>query len=89
MIEWNLDLKEVPGPRIITRTTTTVGGKTKTYKETVPTYILVSVDNLERQVLSSYWIPPNKYHPNGRFAFLASDQLPLAWAPYPPHIKDV
>jgi hypothetical protein len=88
-MEWEFDISKAPGPRVVTRTMTTVDGNKKTYKETIPTHVLIALDDEERSVISSYFIPPTKHTPAGRWAFAASDQVPLAWKLYDKHPKDI
>jgi hypothetical protein len=45
----------------------------------------VIVGTMAGEVLFSHFIPPNKFHPGGRWANLASTEWPVAWLPMPEH----
>ena len=88
--QWNFDISVAPGPHVVTRSKRKSDGTEVVWQETMPTFILICLDNPEKTVMTSYFIPERPLK-NGegawpaRWCGLATGQVPLAWRYYPKH----
>lgn len=72
--EWKFDLSTAPrGQRF--------GDKNQNFR---PDWILVCFhDKGVAKILPTHFVEPSKQHPDGRWAGLATKQIPYAWDHYP------
>lgn len=79
--EWNFDIDAAPRGVTTSKATTNSEGVVITKKTFTPDKVLVAASG--KMVMVSYWMPPQKDRPNGRWHGLATGEQPIAWMPFP------
>ena len=86
MTDWNYNIDEAPRSTTVTKRVKTKEGFENRDVE-VPVKIIGCIDTPEKWVAVTYWTPPTKHTPKGRWSGATQDQELLAWMPMPEHPK--
>jgi hypothetical protein len=86
MTDWNYNIDEAPRGKTVVKFAKTKNG-TASYEAFEKEKIIGCIDNPEKWVAVTYWTPPTKHTPKGRWSGATQDQELLAWMPMPKHPK--